>query len=575
MQTMTHKIHSGRLLASQVGAGGENYVIWGFRDTKHDYSEVGFPQDLRNCTVCHTAANPKTPQGDNWKSRASKESCLTCHANKPGSDWYASHTEIGSLLRPPVANPLDIPNSQCADCHAQGATYGPDRVHWNQNEENAAKYKVTIESALYDPATRKVSLRYFVSDPTRNNAKYNLVTPDCTYPAPNVCTPPTGTNNTQFGNLRFYVAYQNLVGQPTAVTEFSAYNNGGSGANALMYRGTNDGSNTYTVDIALPADTATAVAAGSARIVGVGQVKEAKLEVAWPTDPRPPVSPTEYVSVVVQHGFRDFAISGALNARREVVSNDKCNVCHGALGTTSGSNTLANAFHGGARNTVEACVLCHDQNRYSSTVMTSGRALSENYSFKRMIHGIHGNSKRQFPFTHGNNVIGAFDKAGILTLAGLIAQSTSSTVSAPAGTLFQPYSTGVVVPAGTRLGTTGTDVQNYAAEVAYPSVGLNCNGCHVNDSWKRDLGTLGSVVAKPIDRATLKAGTNPLDWVVITPKAASCTSCHDSEKAISHVVGVGGSAFGTATQAQSFQTLESCVDCHAAGRPLGVDVVHK
>jgi OmcA/MtrC family decaheme c-type cytochrome len=576
MQTMTHKIHAGRLLSSQLATGGENYVIWGFRDTKHDYSEVGFPQDLRNCTVCHTAANPKTPQGDNWKSRASKESCLTCHANKPGSDWHASHTEIASLLRPPVANPQDIPNSQCADCHAQGATYGPDRVHWNQNEENAAKYKVTIESALYDPATRKVSLRYFVSDPTRSNAKYNLVTPDCTFPAPNVCTPPTGTNNTQFGNLRFYVAYQNVVGQPVSVTEFSSYNNGGSGANALLYRGTNDGSNTYAVDITLPADTATAVAAGSARIVGVGQVKEVKLEVAWPTDPRPPVSPTEYVSVVVQHGFRDFAISGALNARREIVSNDKCNVCHGALGTTSGSNTLANAFHGGARNTVEACALCHDQNRYSSTVMTNGRALSENYSFKRMIHGIHGNSKRQYPFTHGNNVIGAFDKnTFLLTMDGLIAASTSSTVSAPAGTLFQPFSTGVVVPAGTRLGASGSEVQNYAAEVAYPSVGLNCNGCHVNDSWKRDFGTLGSVVAKPIDRTTLKAGTNPLDWVVITPKAASCTSCHDSEKAISHVVGVGGSAFGTATQAQSFQTLESCVDCHAAGRPLGVDVVHK
>ena len=43
----------------------------------------------------------------------------------------------------------------------------------------------------------------------------------------------------------------------------------------------------------------------------------------------------------------------------------------------------------------------------------------------------------------------------------------------------------------------------------------------------------------------------------------------------SFVIGVGGAAFGTATQAQSFQTQESCVDCHAAGRPLGVDVVHK
>jgi OmcA/MtrC family decaheme c-type cytochrome len=572
MQTMTHKTHAGRLLA----AGGQPYVIWGFRDSEHDFSRVGFPQDLRNCTVCHTGANAATPQGDNWKSRPSKESCLTCHASTPGSSFDAYHAPLAAQLVGPGASPTDIANSDCAFCHRAGTSVSAERVHWNQNEENAAKYKVNIDSALYDPATRKVSVRYSVSDPTNGNAKYNLVTPDCTYPAPNVCTPPSGTNNTQFGNLRLYVAYQNVVGQPTAVTEFSAYNNGGSSANALMYRGTNDGSNTYTVDITLPADTATAVAAGTARIVGIGQVKEPKLEVASATDPRPPVSPTTYVSVVVQHTFKDFAISGALNPRRDVVSNDKCNVCHGALGTTTGSNTVANAFHGGARNTVEACALCHDQNRYSSTVMTSGRALSENYSFKRMIHGIHGNSKRQYPFTHGNNVIGAFDRSTfLLTMDGLIAASTSNSVSAPAGTLFQPYSTGVVVPAGTALGASGSDVVNYAAEVAYPAVGLNCNGCHVNNSWQRDPGPVGAVVAKPINQATLKAGTNPLDWVVITPQAATCTSCHDSEQAISHMVSVGGAAFGTATQAQSFQTQESCVDCHAVGRPLGVDVVHK
>jgi OmcA/MtrC family decaheme c-type cytochrome len=576
LSTMTHKIHAGRLLNSQLAAGGESYVIWGYQDSKHDYTEVGFPQDLRNCTVCHTAANPKTPQGDNWKTRASKEACLTCHANNAGSNFDTTHAAIAAALRPPAATAKDIPNARCAECHAAGATHGPDRVHWNQNEENAAKYKVNIESATYDPTGRKVSVRYYVSDPTNNNARYNLITPDCTFPAPNVCTPPTGTNNTRFGNLRFYVAYQNMVGQPTAVTEFTSYNNGGSGATALLYRGTNDGSNTYTVDIPVPADTATAVAAGTARIVGVGQVKEQKLVLASATDPRPPVSPIEYVNVVVQHTFKDFAINGALTPRREIVSNEKCNVCHGALGTTSGSNTLANAFHSGARNTVEACVLCHDQNRYSSTVMTNGRALSENYSFKRMIHGIHGNSKRQYPFTHGNNVIGAFDKNTFkLTLDGLIAASTSSTVSAPAGTLFQPYSTGVVVPAGTLLGASGSTVENYAAEVAYPAVGLNCNGCHVNDSWKQDRGTVGSVVAKPIDPATLKAGTNPLDWLVITPKAATCSSCHDSTAAINHMVGVGGSSFGTIKQSQSFQTQESCVDCHGTGRPLGVDVVHK
>ncbi len=292
-------------------------------------------------------------------------------------------------------------------------------------------------------------------------------------------------------------------------------------------------------------------------------------------DPRPDVTPRTLVNVVVQHTNADVVLSGALNPRRQIVSSQKCNVCHGALGTTSGSNTLAEAFHGGARNTVEACVVCHDQNRVSSTVMTSGMALGESYGFKRMIHGIHGNSKRSFPFTHGNNVIGAFNKAGLLTLDGLIAASSSSSVSAPAGTLFQPWSTGAVVPAGTALGASGSSVENYAAEVAYPSVGLDCNGCHVNDSWKLDSGPVGAVVAKPIDQTTLKADTNPLNWNVITPKAATCTSCHDSRKAIDHVVGAGGSSFGNLTHAQSLQTQESCADCHSAGRPLGVDVVHK
>jgi OmcA/MtrC family decaheme c-type cytochrome len=593
MQTMVHKIHSGRLLASPTNAaiGGEHYTIWatGIKDNvvqvvANDYSEVGFPQDLRNCSVCHSGANPNTPQGDNWKTRASKEACLTCHVSGTGSNFDVTHTDFALAILGPGGKPQNIPNSDCAQCHRAGTSVSPERVHFNQNEENAAKYKVTIESATYDAAARKVVVKYYVADPTANNARYNLVTSDCTGSGATLACAST----TRFGNLRFYLAYQNMVGQPSGVTEWTAYNNGGSGANAYMYKGANDGSNTYTIDLPLPADSATAVAQGSARVVGIGQIKEPKLEVKTALDPRPPVSPTVLINVVAQHTYADVALSGTLSPRRQVVSNEKCNVCHGALGTTTGSNSdpaKTEAFHSGARNTVEACSVCHDQNRYSSTVMTNGRALSENYSFKRMIHGIHGTSKRAYPFTHGNNVIGAFDKAGILlgrfdsagqlTLPGLIAASTSSSVSAPAGVLFQPYSTGVEVAIGTPLGASGSVVDNYAAEVAYPGVGLNCNACHVNNSWKLDLGTIGSVVAKPIDQATLKAGTDPLGWLVITPKAATCTSCHDSPQAISHVIGSGGAAFGTATQAQSFQTQESCVDCHASGKPLGVDVVHK
>jgi OmcA/MtrC family decaheme c-type cytochrome len=381
----------------------------------------------------------------------------------------------------------------------------------------------------------------------------------------------TCSSSTRFGNLRFYLEYQNLVGQPTGVTEFTAYNNGGSGANAYMYKGTNDGTNHYMVDIPLPPDSATAVAQGTARVVGVGQIKEAKLDVKSAQDPRPEVTPRTLINVVARHTYADVVLSGPLQPRRQVVANEKCNVCHGALGTTTGSNTKSEAFHGGARNTVESCQLCHDPGRFSSSVMTNGLALSENYSFKRMIHGIHGNSKRTSPFTHDNEVVGAFGKDGLLGPAGGFVAGDASI--APLGTPAIPFATTTAVAPGTPL---GPDVTNYAAEVFYPSVGLDCNGCHVNDSWRNDRGPIGAVVSKPLKGSAtpLTVETDPLKWLVISPKAATCTACHDSITTMNHVIGTGGAAFGNASQAQSFQTLELCADCHAPGAPQGVDVVH-
>ena len=180
-------------------------------------------------------------------------------------------------------------------------------------------------------------------------------------------------------------------------------------------------------------------------------------------------------------------------------------------------------------------------------MMTNGLALHESYQFKRMIHGIHGNSKRVNPFTHGNKVVGAFNKDG-----------TSMTGGAP-------------------LASTG--VENYAAEVAWPGVGINCNSCHVNNSYKSDMGPLATVANKPITSAAgvtpVVFETDPNKWFVISPKAATCNVCHDSAKAMAHVTTFGGSAFGEKTQAQvAAMPRESCDDCHAPGGFKGVDVIH-
>lgn len=587
MSTMVHKIHAGRLLYSRLAAGGEDYTIWGYKDAKHSYAEVGFPQDLRNCTACHSGANSNTAQGDNWKTEASKGACLACHVSKVGSSWEISHKPYAvSFLKNPSAQAIDLKDGFCAGCHSPGANISPERVHWNQNEENAANYKMNIESVAYDTATRAVTVKYFLSNPMSNNAAYNLVTSDCTGAGATLACADT----TKFGNLRFYLAYQNMVGQNTGVTEFSAYNNGGSGANAFAYKGTNDGANHYTVTIAVPANSATSFAAGTARVVSIGQIKEPKLEVKSATDPRPAAVPAAVVNVVVQHTFKDVALSGTLTPRREIVSNNKCNVCHGALGATSGSNTLAEAFHSGARNTVEACVVCHDANKVStSTFMTNGSGFNESYQFKRMIHGIHGNSKRTYPFTHGNPVPGIFSKTGELLLADSKFQNdytirnftpvgTPTPPVVPAGTVVLKGSTfetiaDIINTAAQNLGYTGNPVaiENYAAEVAYPGLGLNCNACHVNDSYKQDLGTLGAVIKKDV------GVTDPNGWKVISPKAASCTACHDSSIAITHVTTFSDppAFFGTKTQGEiAGMPAEGCNDCHAPGARKAVDLVH-
>ncbi len=544
LATMIHSLHAGRLLHSK----GVNYTV-----RSHEYTEVGFPQDLRNCTKCHSGANPATPQGDNWKTRPSKEACLSCHASTVGSDWETRHKVFAEdpLFVGPGAQARDLTNAQCANCHRPGSAIAPERVHWNQNEENAARYKMNIESVAYDGAARLVTVKYFLSDPTNGNAAYNLVTADCTGAADRPCGA-----NTRFGNLQLRVAYQNLVGQTTGVTEFTAYNNGGNNVFAWAHLGTNDGNDHYTVGIPIPADTATAVAAGTARVVSIGQIKEPLLQVKSATDPRPEVVPTTLINTVVQQAYQDFAISGPLNPRRTIVATEKCNVCHGALGTTSGSNTLANAFHGGARNIVQACVVCHDANRANSSatssVMTNGLGMYESFHFKRMIHGIHGNSKRTYPFVHGNRVQATFDDKGIQLTDGI---RLSDATPVPAGTPVTDALNG------------GATATNFAAEVAWPGVGINCNVCHVDNSYKVDRGPIGSVVNR-------NGATDPLQWLVITPKASTCTACHDSAKAIGHVASFGGAGFGNLTQAQGSNTQEICADCHSSGGIKGVDIVH-
>ena len=559
LSTMVHKIHAGRLLHEQ----GESYAIWGNSDSKHDYSEVGFPQPLRACATCHDGSNPKTPQGDNWKSVPSKDACLSCHKTGAGTGFDTTHVTTLKL----GTTAASIPNSMCATCHGATSALSAEKVHWVQEAANAANYQakiegVSVKQAATSTAAGTITVKYSVINP-KTGAAYNLregcsgaSTTDTAGNAIVGCntnyrwdanTPPTAPQD-KFGTFTVYVAAENLAGVTVDdVTDSKS---------VAAYKGVDNGSFHYSADIAIPAGSK-----GNARVMIIGSVAERRIDPIsrTPVGAVPPTTNADLAYVPVQNAIADVNIAtgaASSNPRRAIVSNDNCNKCHGILGLPMGPAPVA--FHKGVRNNADGCAICHNANQAGSyTLMADGSKgpvvgdsatavpdaanssfLHESYQAKRFIHGIHYGSKRVNPFTHCMTAGGEYNKDG-----------TSKT-------------------GGASMSCSNGEVLNFTAEVAYPGELKACSNCHVKDSWKQDKSVLGSVVFKP-------TGKTMLDWLVMSPKVATCTTCHDSKSVQTHVKTVGG-AFGDVTQGDLLQgkVFESCEGCHAPGSALGVDTVH-
>lgn len=554
MATMVHKIHSGRALHQK----GEDYVIWGYQASKHDYSEVAYPQPTRNCVSCHDGSNPQTPQGDNWKSKPTKEACLTCHQTGATSGFYATHVMTLKLGGSADA----IPNSTCNSCHSANSPLSAEKAHWMQELHNAPNYQAKIQSvslkkAATATATGLLTVKYAIVNP-KTGAAYNLregctgaATTDQAGTAIAGCNTnyrwdvTGGSPQDKFGTFTLYLASETLAGvtldDNTTNTTYAAY------------RGVADASNNYTADLTIPAG-----AKGNARVMLLGSVAERRVDPLTrnPTGAVPPTANSDLAYVPVENAIKDVNIAtGGASARRAIVSTENCNSCHGILGLPMGPQALA--FHKGVRNNADGCAICHNANQAgSSTFMTDASTgpvagdgqlaagntsnfLHESWQAKRFVHGIHYGAMRNYPFTHGMNVPGAYNKDGTNQVAG-----------------------GPSMP---------ERAINYTAEVAYPGALKNCSNCHVNDSWKQDKSVLGTVVFKPAGK------TNMLDWMVLSPKAATCTTCHDAKAVQTHVANIGGGAFGTITQSELLyggKAFEACEGCHAPGSALGIDKAH-
>lgn len=117
--TMIHRIHAGE---EQV----RDFTIYGFGNVPHNYNEVRYPGDLRNCDACHVNNSQQVPLDSRllpvtdprgWLNPVgpTTSACTGCHA----SVYAASHA---------LANTTQLGES-CAACHKPNAQFSVDRSH--------------------------------------------------------------------------------------------------------------------------------------------------------------------------------------------------------------------------------------------------------------------------------------------------------------------------------------------------------------------------------------------------------------------------------------------------------------
>jgi OmcA/MtrC family decaheme c-type cytochrome len=350
MKVMIHKIHRGANLTQKP------YFIAGFGQpspTIHDYSEIGFPQDIRNCTACHQGED--SPRFLN----ANVASCTACHdylrftdtAAAPDACLVGTSETAACNHRVPVAS-----TAACGSCH------GPSReasltpgvavpvVHDLPELRARANYQYLVDDIASAAPGQNPTVRFRVV----NAAGQAYALTEEAFPA--------NALRLQIGFMRGGEVTNEgsgrVAGQPVQMTVTA-----GGGALGAGVVANGDGSFTATSPVPVPAGADAVVALLEGHPVESG------------------------VNVPVTNAVRYETVGGADTARRKVVALEKCDACHGVL-----------RAHGDNRNeSIDSCTVCHnpratDLNR--SAFVAAGAADDTPIDFKWMIHTIHAREIR-------------------------------------------------------------------------------------------------------------------------------------------------------------------------------------
>lgn len=444
---MIHRIHAGAELPSVIA--GTPYLIYGFGDRPHDYSEVEFPQDLRNCTRCHDPADSSTPQAANFMNRPTLQACGSCHDDVDFAAGAAGGHPGGVVTD----------NSQCTVCHAENRVAGSiPESHRIPGKLWAARFRYNILSVDDTGQGQYPRVTFSVTNPEDGDAPYDILG-DAPFTA--------GSSSSLSVDIAWSTAdYGNAgsgayPGQPVRISALTdAIANG-------------DGSYTVTSPVPVPYDV---TGSGTVAIEG---------HPAGDYDGDGTYSDRVPVTGVTQ----DFAITDAApTPRRAVVRLDQCQACHGVNDGLS--------LHGNNRtDNVQLCTMCHTPNATDLAVRPDDPDATANgvntaavdaleqrpIDFKRMIHAIHGASVRSSPYVVYGFRGSVNDFSGV-GYPGVVANCTqcheSSSYALPLqaavlGTTIDTHATkvdGAISPPGA--------VEDIAAYGRISPASAVCSACH-------------------------------------------------------------------------------------------------
>lgn len=515
----------------------------------HGIDEVTYPQDIRNCKMCHEGA----AQGDQWYTRPNRAACGSCH------DYVSFVEAAGTKCNDATDKSAGCRHSggpqstdaACTTCHDGAAVQeyhvpvvakdpnnsldGGSNVRTNAAAiaaadalpAGASRLTAEVASVTVDPdgaGTLHPSIKFRI---LRDGAPVVF----------NAYAAGTEPITDFVGTIGLYFAWAEPQDGVDAPADFNK--TASSNLRALWKSGAlvDDGDGYYSA-------TLTNVVAASAVMVtgGIGYQYDLPnaTEVAADNLKNMPLTQTN----VPGFPFDATKKSGGLivpipnvwktatgyTARRAIVSADKCNACHAPLGT-------APTFHVGQRNDGPTCSFCHNPNKAGSN---SGWAANA----KDFVHALHGAGKRTVPFAW--HAVSATEGFWDVTYPGYLADCQQCHLP----------------------GTYDFSASQYTA-----------NDGALVDSLLFSVAASGTVVDNFAKSPYAPAGSYSGDAVLVTsPITAACIACHDSDAARYHMLGNGGTFYAPRSSvkdgAGNVINTEQCLVCHAKGKIAPIGEVH-